>query len=56
MCWNKQCDEIEKEIYRNSSAAHSKVKELTGKMYCSSDGSLKSKTGTIIIGNKEILI
>ena len=52
--WNKPCDEIEKEIYRNPSAARSKVKELTGKTYCSPSGCLKSKTGTTIIGKEEI--
>ena len=29
--WKMQCDEIEKEIYRNSPAAHRKVKKLARK-------------------------
>ena len=53
--WNKQCHEIEKEIYRNPSAAHIKVKELTGKTFCLSSRCLRSKTGTILIGKEDIL-
>ena len=53
--WNKQCDEIEKEFYRNPSVAHTKVKKLAGKIYCSSSGCLKSKIGTIIRGKEDIL-
>ena len=53
--WNKECDEIEKEICRNPSAVHSKVKELAWKTHCSSSGCLRSRTGAIIIGREEIL-
>jgi len=39
--WNQKCDEIEKELYRNPSAAYTKVKELAGKTICSSSECLK---------------
>ena len=53
--WNKQCDEIEDQLKRNPSAAHSKVKELTGKSCCSSTGCLKAKDGTILMSKEDIL-
>ena len=53
--WNKQCDEIEREFYRNPSVAHIKGKKLAGKIYCSSSGCLKSKIGTMILEKEDIL-
>ena len=48
--WNEQCEELEK----NSSTAHTKVKNLLSQQSCTSVGCIRAKKGEILMSREDI--
>ena len=52
---NNQCKEIESKWNKNSKFVHEKIKEATGKSFCTRSGCIKAKDGSIIMEKERIL-
>ncbi|GFS23264.1 endonuclease-reverse transcriptase [Elysia marginata] len=46
---NEQCEEIEKELYKEPKAMYKRIQEITGRKASSKSGCIKSKDGSIIM-------
>ena len=52
---NQQCSEIENNFNINTKNIHKKINEITRKPRCTSSGCIRSKSGTILIEENEVL-